>query len=291
MTKTMQEAEITIEELLEQRRQYEEWLTKLDASGDKAPPAVRQRVRGDYEARLQSVMEQLRGRGSAISEELERHHASQAELDRQRRAAEEALAEAEVRHSVGEYTEDEWRRVSEESRREIEQLRNRLRSIGGEITRLTGIQAVITAPRSGAAPASAPASAPRAPRSEPVEQAPLVTNVAEPVEESPSRYAPPNRGRSEPDSEVPSDELAFLKSVSDEEPRPGRRPSNPGMVSPVATTAAPRAPEPAVQTAATPSVSKAAAGVAKTLKCAECGTLNRPTEWYCERCGAELAGV
>jgi hypothetical protein len=26
----------------------------------------------------------------------------------------------------------------------------------------------------------------------------------------------------------------------------------------------------------------------KTLKCAECGTLNTPSEWYCERCGAEL---
>jgi uncharacterized OB-fold protein len=34
-----------------------------------------------------------------------------------------------------------------------------------------------------------------------------------------------------------------------------------------------------------------APGVAKTLKCGECGTLNRPTEWYCERCGAELAGI
>jgi hypothetical protein len=30
---------------------------------------------------------------------------------------------------------------------------------------------------------------------------------------------------------------------------------------------------------------------AKTLKCGECGTLNRPTEWYCERCGAELAAL
>jgi hypothetical protein len=89
---------------------------------------------------------------------------------------------------------------------------------------------------------------------------------------------------------VPEDELAFLKSVSDEEPRPGRRPSNPGMVSPTATSAPPKPQEPAVQTAI-PSVSKAAAGVAKTLKCSECGTLNRPTEWYCERCGAELAGV
>lgn len=29
----------------------------------------------------------------------------------------------------------------------------------------------------------------------------------------------------------------------------------------------------------------------KTLKCAECGTLNYPTEWYCERCGGELAAL
>ncbi|MFI5243145.1 MAG: hypothetical protein ACHQRL_09060, partial [Gemmatimonadales bacterium] len=29
----------------------------------------------------------------------------------------------------------------------------------------------------------------------------------------------------------------------------------------------------------------------KTLKCNECGALNYPTEWYCERCGAELAAL
>jgi uncharacterized OB-fold protein len=30
---------------------------------------------------------------------------------------------------------------------------------------------------------------------------------------------------------------------------------------------------------------------AKTLRCRECGTMNLPTEWYCEQCGAELAAV
>jgi hypothetical protein len=30
---------------------------------------------------------------------------------------------------------------------------------------------------------------------------------------------------------------------------------------------------------------------AKTLKCAECSAMNYPTEWYCERCGAELASL
>jgi hypothetical protein len=56
------------------------------------------------------------------------------------------------------------------------------------------------------------------------------------------------------------DELAFLRSVID-----------------------PQAPSPSAP-------SKPAGGDAqKTLRCTECGTMNLPTEWYCERCGGELA--
>lgn len=29
----------------------------------------------------------------------------------------------------------------------------------------------------------------------------------------------------------------------------------------------------------------------KSLKCQECGSMNYPTEWYCERCGGELAAL
>ncbi len=284
MAKPTTDTEATIEALLEQRSQFEEWILRLDTSGDKASPAVRERVRGDYEARLESVMEQLRGRSAAISEELERQHASQAQLDRERRSAEEALAEAEVRHTVGEYTEDEWRRLSEQSRKNIEQLRTRLRAIGAEITRLSEIQAMIASPRGGGAtPASQPPAPPaRAPRPEIIEQSPFVTHLAEEAETTPTQPTP----RPSPANHV--DELAFLKSVSDDEPsRPARRPSNPSMPAQTAT-APPRAPEPATPA---PAPAKVASGVAKTLKCGECGTLNRPTEWYCERCGAELAGV
>ncbi len=31
--------------------------------------------------------------------------------------------------------------------------------------------------------------------------------------------------------------------------------------------------------------------VARTLRCGECGAMNRPLEWYCEKCGAELSAV
>lgn len=55
------------------------------------------------------------------------------------------------------------------------------------------------------------------------------------------------------------DDLAFLRSVVD----------------PSAQSAASRAPT--------------AGDQQKTLRCTECGTMNFPTEWYCERCGGELA--
>jgi hypothetical protein len=56
------------------------------------------------------------------------------------------------------------------------------------------------------------------------------------------------------------DELAFLRSVIDPQAANPVVPKSPG-------TGAPQ----------------------KTLRCTECGTMNLPTEWYCERCGGELA--
>jgi hypothetical protein len=40
----------------------------------------------------------------------------------------------------------------------------------------------------------------------------------------------------------------------------------------------------------TPSAA-AASGQEKTLRCQDCGEMNYPTEWYCERCGGELAAL
>lgn len=94
------------------------------------------------------------------------------------------------------------------------------------------------------------------------------------------------------------DELAFLKSVTGNEggaapAQPAKRPSG-GFTKPAETAAppAPTAAPPATAPAAEASKDRASGGTApKTLKCGECGTMNRPTEWYCERCGAELAAL
>ncbi len=287
------ETDNSIEALLEQRAQFEQWLAKLDSTADKAPQSVRQKVRADYEVRLRGVIERLRGHAATIADELHRHQKTQGELDGKRRQAEEELAEAEVRHTVGEFADDEWRRISEESDSRLNGLREQLKTVGKEIARLAEVQALISAPARGPEPAAAaPAPAPE----DAIERSPLPPPPppTEPVAEAPPAHKPPSRQqpprpREHDHAGAPVDELAFLKSVADEDakPAPPRRPSNPGPTGSVqgsrAVETAPPPPSPGGKTGAP--------GVAKTLKCGECGTLNRPTEWYCERCGAELAGV
>ena len=295
MAKPTSESDTTIEGLLQQRAQYEQWLARLDAAGDKAPPSVRERVRGDYEMRLKGVIEQLRGHSATISEELERHRRTQSGLDQEKRTVEEELSEAEVRHAVGEYSEDEWNRMAQQNNDRLARLRGELSGVGHEIARLAEVQGLIsgTPKRPEPAPAPAPPPAPPpvavAPEPEP-EPVHLVEPTPPPAAARPAPR-PPAREPEITHGPPPADELAFLKSVAaDEDKKPGPAPaaaapsrrSNPGAAAPgrtaeTATTQAPAKP--------------GAAGVAKTLKCGECGTLNRPTEWYCERCGAELAGI
>lgn len=297
MAPSTSESLSSIDSLLQQRAQFEQWLTRLDSASDKAPPAVRQRVRSDYEGRLKSVIEELRGHSATIGEELERHRASQAELDRERRVAEEALAEAEVRHTVGEFTEEEWTRINDESQANLTRLREGLGNVGSEISRLAEVQSLITAAPKRAeppAPPPPPASPPKAeiPEPEPeliIEPELEIERETPPPTPSPAPAAAARPSpRREPAAPPPGDELAFLKSVSEEERKPAaRRPSNPGgghTASRVSESAAPAAQAGTAGKTATPTG-------AKTLKCGECGTLNRPTEWYCERCGAELAGL
>jgi len=296
MAKPTSEPDSTIEGLLQQRAQYEQWLARLDAAGDKAPAAVRDRVRGDYETRLKGVIEQLRGHSTTISEELDRYRKTQSGLDREKRDVEEELSEAEVRHAVGEYSEDEWNRLARDNNDRLNRLRGELSGVGHEIARLAEVQGLISgSPKRSEPPPAVAVQAPPVPPAPEPEPEPEPEPVAPPVASArPAPKPPPREPEITHGPPAPDDEMAFLKSVApgeDRKPAPapapapatssGRR-SNPGAGSSGRSSEAPTQTAPA---------KAGGAGVAKTLKCGECGTLNRPTEWYCERCGAELAGI
>ena len=277
-----------VESLLAERSQFEEWLARLAASD--APDAVRRRVQADYEARLGKVMQSLREHADAIATDLERYRRSLTDLERRQGEAEETVSEAELRHSVGEYTDAKWSEISRVQNASLEGIRSELERVRREIGRLTEVQVSIEGGNEAAAPVpAAPAPAPKtAPVPAPAPAAPV--RAAEAPAPAKAKVAS-------------DDELDFLKSVTVEQASSlspanatDHQSSSSAEVAPASKAPAPK-PEPVaepVAAAAAPAPAKAAAsasGSVKTLKCGECGTLNRPTEWYCERCGAELAAL
>lgn len=304
MTEFQRQDLTEVESLLAARQRLADWLDKLEAAGSKTPPGVRDRVRSDYQGRLAAVVDQLRGHCDLISSNVQGLRNQAREFAALRNEEQETLSEAELRHVVGEYTDEEWGRVETDCSGKIGGLDEELERLAGEIGRLEEVLRQV-APAPAAAPAptrreSGPhhARAPEPPLTLHREEAALPLSASRTAEPPPAAAEPPEAPRfvprgglkmrdSGPTKTIPFpnappkepapgasvDELTFLKSVSLEGGRS-------------AGANATAASAPAETRHERPSQS-----IAKTLKCGECGSLNRPTEWYCERCGAELAAV
>lgn len=250
MAKGPSKSAAAIQRLLEERRQYEAWLARITATADSAPEHVRTRVRADYEARLKAVTEELKAHAEAARQLIAQRKETLIELQKKEKAAAERLAETELRHEVGEYDEGQWAQVHKDALADLGAVRDELMDVERDITRLEELDELVKAK---------PTAASRGVMGE-------LTLTPSPPPKSEKR-------------KTPIDELAFLKSVTEDEksgPSP-RRAS--GAQYQIDENATPEAP------------ADADAEVEKTLKCRECGTMNLATEWYCENCGAELAAM
>lgn len=247
-----------IERLLEERRQYEAWLARIKASADSATEEVRTRVKADYEARLKAVMEELKSHADAARQLIAQRKEALRELQKKEKAAAERLAETELRHEVGEYDEAQWAQVHKDALADLGAVRDELMDLERDITRLAELDALVKAK-----PAAPPAHAP--PSREVAAELTLTPSSA------PAKPAEKRK--------TPMDELAFLKSVTEDDknaPSPRRASGAQYQIDESATPDAPIDED---------------APVEKTLKCRECGTMNLATEWYCEKCGGELAAM
>jgi hypothetical protein len=278
-----------IQRLLEDRRRIEQWLQRLAMAVDKTPAGVRERVKSDYEERLTTVVEELKGYADDLRTSREELHGRRDEFKGQEREATEELAEAELRHAVGEFGEAEWREKKGAILEQLITIREGLAETEEEIGELEEVLDAVETP------VPPPEPAPPAPRiSQPV-MAPAEARVSLGAElglrdlgRAPARTEPPPppRGGSEAEEaggEDFGDELAFLKTVT-EKPTPAPEPARRATAKPA----------PGVEkTPEAPAVgqSRPSAINQRTLKCGECGAMNLPTEWYCDRCGAELAAL
>jgi hypothetical protein len=244
-----------------------------------------------------------------------------ANLDEQQHRARDERAEAELRAHVGELARDAWEKLKEASDKEIADLARKHAETAAELERTKAIVADAERPATPVpssptvkrpAPAVDKPAAPKQPLKEPIKAPPdsgpardggfdelaflhsvvdaPTTNGAAKEPSPPAAAAPPRApapprpapapkqpvARNEPPAPKPVEELtlshAELEAPKIVPKRGGALAANVSGNNPVILKDKP-------------------SDSGKTLKCAECGALNYPTEWYCERCGAELASM
>src|SRR3954464_8614969 len=88
--------------LMAQRQKYEEWLAGLDARRASAPQHVFDRVRGDYERRLQAVIDQLASHRGALEVQAQTLTAQLSSLQSEEAQRRDERAELDLRNHVGE---------------------------------------------------------------------------------------------------------------------------------------------------------------------------------------------
>jgi TolA-binding protein len=261
--------------LLKERQRYEEWLTALEEKRTNTSESVYTRVHADYQTRLREVSSKLAERAGELRENIDTLTARFEEISRQELQQREARQEAELRAAVGEYTDKQWKEIGGAWDKELARLVKEKTAVDAQLTELNRIfalsvkekQAEAILHRSGSDGSFTPIS--------PVVPRPAIPEP--PTLNPPSRIEQPAAPRAQAptpasSSRTPFDEFPVL--------RPGS-----GTVSPPSTSAV----------ATPPSVPKMGgtqdprSEQHKTLKCPECGAANYPTEWYCERCGGELA--
>jgi hypothetical protein len=207
--------------------------------------------------------------------------------------------------------------VHKESLAELVSVREELGAVEEDIAQLEELERLVKMRPATAAPAAAPAPPP--PTTPPAVAAGSNTGTALPRVGSPPRpqapaapAAPARDGQKNDAAKAPEkpamiDELAFLKSVTDDDKRgigsPGPAPTirrSGAQFQPVepaptpsrpASTPTPTSPMPSPSSVAATPANNDDPEPVRTLKCRECGTMNLPTEWYCESCGAELAAL
>jgi hypothetical protein len=251
--------------LIAERRKYEGWLAALEAKRAETPDHVFFRVRSDYERRLSEILERLRSQASALNERADFLNGRLAALVEQERASHDRRHEAELRVSVGEFSQKAWDTLLKETADTAARIaaeRITIQAELAEIRELLGDGKGTAAAKQG-------------------------------------QQAETRRATAAEPPDLPPDELAFLRSLITPEVASKAHPA-PGAPQPTGVV---KESEPLLDPKRsgrdTPPLSMNVPGSeaivirsdkdGKTLKCAECGALNIPTEWYCEQCGSELA--
>src|SRR5947208_7485579 len=188
MPKGSSKSTAVIQRLLEELRQYQSWIARLECAEDATPEGVRARGRADYEARLAAVTEELTAHAENARQAIDQKKHLRGELQKKEAGVSEKLTETELRHAVGEYDQSQWGQVHKDVLAELVSVREDLQSVEADIHKLSELDALVSH-----RPTPHPRAAPHPPQ------------------------PPQPRPQARPEKVTHEDELAFIKSVTEDE--------------------------------------------------------------------------
>lgn len=309
-----------VRHLVAERQRYDGWLATLEARRHDTPARVFARVHDDYQARRTEVLARLQAHVVGLEQLAAALHGTVSRLEAEAATLDEERIEAHLRTLVGEFDPGRWEVLQQEvdgrlalladqrtdAAVRLEEARDLLSRARGDAATGAGEPSWLADPVGPSVP-----SAPSVPVS-PVAPALPVVAVAVPgslfegVPERTEAGSPPvpdDAGRplggrlgAPLPSVVDDDEveraLASLDErlpTADQLPMVADHARGEAMLDvPAAAPPVPAAPFDDLAFVRSLGEAPATDG-RKSLRCGECGTMNLPTEWYCERCGGELA--
>jgi hypothetical protein len=290
-----------VDQLLKDREKYEAWLNRLESEKRGASGPAYEKVRGDYQQRLEEVLEKLKAHSESIQGKLKGLENKVAEVDSQRSGRSEKLDEAQLRRSVGEFEDEkEWTKLESKLVGSLKESEKELETVRAEIGRLEEIVAQVKGAE--ARPAAKPEPAPEPePEPEPVAVEPEPVTVAsepEPVAPEPAA-ARSGDGLGDDEGLISLEELV----LEDEDMKEVSVKAEPTAAEPSSIEKAESA-EGGVgdELAFLESLSlggneepesftfleQRGSGTPQTIICPHCSAANDPAEWYCTECGEEL---
>ena len=265
-----------LDALLADKRRHEGYLQRLEERREATPAHLFARLHEEYSARLAELRRRALDEAAALADGLAEDEAAVAEVEGRLATITEERAEGELRAAVGEYDPRSWAK-------KLAALNAAISAVEGERdARLAALEhrRALLAEASGAVEGAPipelPVVAP--PQIRPIIAAPIRLDAVPPL--SPMAPAAP--------SSPPRRAAAPVAPVAPVEAMPPLAPELPlamALVLPDGPLVAPVEPAPDAPEAS------GAADSGKSLRCEGCGTPNFPSEWYCERCGGELAAV
>ena len=291
--------------LLEERRKYESWLAALEARREATPQHVFDRVKADYDGRMRQVESRLAAHRQSIQDERASLASRRALLEAEEQLRRDERAELELRAHVGELAGDDADAAFKAVDDALGGMREEKATLSQRIGELDALLELRASGGPVAEPAADASAAPSTP--EIVREDTELSSSGDEQESSSSTAASGQAAGGKETLRTPGgsfDELAFLTDVVGL--KNGATADGPGIVRdepasesildgivPSAERTSERAPLASNVPGNTPIILKTTGGAeqVKTLKCTECGAMNYPTEWYCERCGAELAAL